>query len=129
MYPGAVRIFRQGIPGPEHHQFRLEITLRSLLILRRHERDQDSLGPGAPRQRHRSRLRLGGDGMDRVEARLSARAWAPVVRDFGWTVYHPPAFSGGSLTTPMRETFFVATEYSLQIPKTDCSGPDPEVSE
>ncbi len=58
--------------------------LRSLfndpLILHRHQRDQDTLGPGAPRQLHSYSLRLGGHGVDRLEALLSTRAWPPMVR-------------------------------------------------
>ena len=51
------------------------------LILRRHERDQDPLGTGAPRQRRRSCLRLGCDGMDRMEARLDHSPMIAVVRN------------------------------------------------
>ena len=52
----------------------------SFLILRRHVRDQNPLGPDPRRLRRRARLHLGGDGMDRLAARLSAAARPSLVR-------------------------------------------------
>ena len=60
--------------------FDLRRRAHRLLIFRRHERDQDPLGPGAPRQRRRARLPLGGDGMGRLAPGLPAPARPPLVR-------------------------------------------------
>src|SRR5258708_2407693 len=54
--------------------------LKALLNFPHYERDQDPLGPNPRRQHRRARLRLGGDGMDSLAARLSAAAWTAVVR-------------------------------------------------
>src|ERR1700681_1950106 len=55
---------------------------KALLIFRRHERDQDPLGPSPRRQHRRARLRLGGDRMDSLAARLAAVARKALVYAF-----------------------------------------------
>ncbi len=75
-----IRFIRHG--GRRHtcRQFTLASRSTTPLILRRHECDQDPLGPGAPRKQHRARLHLGGDGVDSLATCLSAAARTPLVR-------------------------------------------------
>ena len=75
----------------------LPSTFGGRLISRRHVRDQDPLGPSAPRQRRRARLRLGGDAMDRMAARLPAAARTPLVRALrrGRSICRRPSSGGG----------------------------------
>ena len=71
---------RDNIRDPDNPSKQLQSASEPALILRRHERDQDPLGPDARRLRHRARLRLGGDGMGGVEARLPAATRPAMVR-------------------------------------------------
>src|ERR1700680_3595252 len=54
--------------------------LKALLNCRRHERDQDPLGPSLRRQHRGARPHLGGDGMDSLASRLSTAARTALVR-------------------------------------------------
>jgi len=113
---------------PARHDFRLAAAFANRLILRRHVRDQDPLGPSPPRQRRRARLHLGGEGIDGTVPRLPIAARRPWFALFGWpSISRPLSFGGGLPMTPMRATSsskVPISPYPAESPRSSWRFPD-----